>query len=84
MAGFLAKKRSSFGGAISLTVAWALLIGWNMAVAPAENLNMMETMGNMLGGLPGIVIPAVTLLIAFLLGWAAGWLGGALKPSPKA
>lgn len=83
VAGFLASKRPALNGALSLVSAWVLLIGWNLAVAPAENLNMMETMGNLLGGMPGFVIPVVTLLIAALLGFVSGSLGGAIKPKRK-
>lgn len=84
VAGFMVSKRSAWSGALTLIVSWALLIGWNMAVAPAENLNMMETMAELLGGMPGFVIPFATLLIAAVLGLAAGALGGALKPKRSA
>ena len=42
---------------------------------------MMETMGSLLGGMPGFVIPLSTLLIASLLGAVAGLLGGAIRPA---
>lgn len=81
VAGFLASSRPALRGAAALAGSWALLIGWNMAVAPAENLNMMETMGSLLGGMSGFVIPLSTLLIASLLGAVAGLLGGAIRPA---
>lgn len=80
VSGFLVKKGGIFAGAASLTLAWGALIAWNLAVAPLESFNMMETMGNLLGGMPGVVIALATLLIAAILGLLAGWLGSALKP----
>lgn len=79
-AGFMVKKANGLAGAVVLLVSWALLIGWNLAVAPSESVNMMETMGDLLGGMPGFVIPVATLLMAALLGFFSGRLGGALKP----
>ena len=84
VAGFLANKKPAVNGALTLMGAWGILIGWNMAVAPAENLNMMDTMGNLLGEMPGFVIPLSTLLIAGLLGLVAGALGASLKPKRDA
>jgi len=80
VAGFLVEKRGAVAGTVSLTLAWGLLIAWNLAVASAENFNMMETMGNLLGGMPGVVIPLATLMIAAVLGLLSGALGAALKP----
>ena len=83
LTGFLMKKGGAWAGAVSLTLSWALLIVWNLAVATAESFNMMETMGSLLGGMPGVVIPVATLLMAALLGLVAGSLGAALKPRPS-
>ena len=60
-------------------LAWGTLMAWNVAVAPQESLNMMETLGSLLGGMPAFVTPLLTLLMAALTGLAAGWLGGSLK-----
>ncbi len=84
LAGLLVSKRGWLAGGVSITVAWAILIAWNMAVASAEMFNMMETMGQLLGGMPGFVIPLATLLIAFLLGVLSGWLGASLRPKKSA
>jgi hypothetical protein len=80
LAGFLAPKRSAWIGAVTLVMSWGLLVSWNLAVATAESFNMMETMGSLLGGMPGIVVPLATLLVAALIGLLAGALGGALRP----
>lgn len=79
VAGFLAGKRSAWTGCVTQTVAWAALMTWNVAVAPQESLNMMETLAGLLGGMPAIVTPLLTLLIAALTGLAAGWLGGSFR-----
>ena len=83
LAGFLSTRRSAWTGAVALVLSWGILLAWNLAVATAESFNMMETMGDLLGGMPGIVIPLATLLVAGLIGLLAGALGGALRPNRK-
>jgi hypothetical protein len=84
VSGFISDKRPGTNGALTLMGAWGVLIGWNMAIAPAENMNMMDTMANLLGGMPGFVIPVATLLVADLLGLVAGSLGASIKPKRAA
>ena len=83
VAGMLAGKRSAWVGCMAQTLAWAGLIGWNIAAAPQESLNMMETLAGLLGGMPAIVTPLLTLLIAALTGFAAGWLGGSIRKKER-
>lgn len=83
VAGFMVSRRPAWTGLLAMIASWGLLIAWNMAIAPTESFNMMETMGKLLGGMPGIVIPLATLVVAGLLGLLAGSLGGALKKGLK-
>lgn len=83
MAGILVSRFAGWTGMVTLVMSWGMLIAWNLAIATEESFNMMETMGELLGGMPGVVIPLATLLIAGLLGFLAGAVGGALKKGLK-
>jgi hypothetical protein len=78
-AGYLAGRRSIRMGMLAQVLAWGLLVGWNIAVAPQESLNFMETLAGLLGGMPAFVTPLLVLVVAALCGAAAGWLGGSLR-----
>lgn len=80
LAGFLVSRRGWWAGTAVMLVSWGGMVAWNLAVAPAESLNMMETLGGLLGGMPPFVAPLLTVAIAALLGMAGGWLGSSLKP----
>ena len=82
-AGFLSMKRGAWNGLVVLVLAWGGIMAWNVAAASQESLNMMETLGGLLGGMPALVVPVATLLIAARLGAVAGWLGHSLKPRKK-
>lgn len=79
VAGYLAGRRSVRMGMAAQVLAWGLLMGWNVAVAPQESLNFMETLAGLLGGMPAFVTPLLVLAMAALSGAAAGWLGGSLR-----
>ena len=80
LGGFLIGKGGGRYGAIILVASWGLLMMWSYVVAGKESLNMMETMGTLLGGMPAAVIPLGVFLMAAILGMASGALGSALKP----
>ena len=80
LGGFLLGKGGGRFGALVLSASWGILMMWSYVVAGKESLNMMETMGTLLGGMPAAVIPLGVLLMAAVLGMASGALGGALRP----
>ncbi len=80
LGGFLIGKGGGRYGAVILAVSWGMLMMWNFWVAGAESLNMMETMGTLLGRMPAAVVPLSVLLLSALLGMSSGALGSALKP----
>lgn len=79
VAGYLAGRRSVLTGLACQFLAWGLLVGWNVAIAPQESLNLMETLAGLLGGMPAFITPLLVLAMASLSGAAAGWLGGSLR-----
>lgn len=79
VAGYLSGRRSVRTGMAVQVLAWGLLVGWNVAVAPQESLNFMETLAGLLGGMPAFVTPLLVVVMAALSGAAAGWLGGSLR-----
>ena len=80
LAGFMVGKGGWWSGVVVMLVSWGAMLAWNLAVAPAESLNMMETLGGLLGGMPPFVTPLLTMAVAALLGVAGGWLGSSLRP----
>ena len=78
-AGLMMNKRAAITGSVVQIVSWAALIAWNVAVAPKESLNLMETLSGLLGGMPAVVVPVLTLALAGLTGFAGGWLGGSIR-----
>ncbi|MGA0254636.1 MAG: hypothetical protein ACO3NR_02975 [Rhodothermales bacterium] len=80
LAGLLIGRSGQWYGGLTLATAWAVLMAWNLLVAFEESLNMMETTGALLGGMPGFIVPVAGLLVSFALGLAAGGLGSSIKP----
>lgn len=62
-------------GGLGVGLSWFLLIAYSLIVAPGPVGRMAETLGGILGGLPGFTIFIVTLLIGVLLGTVGGGLG---------
>lgn len=80
LGGFLLGKGGGRYGAMILAATWGMLMMWNFLIAREESLNMMETMGALLGGMPAAAVPMGVLLLSALLGMSSGALGSALKP----
>ncbi|MDA0683026.1 MAG: hypothetical protein O2797_08835 [Bacteroidetes bacterium] len=78
LVGALQPRLGWLAGGTVLTLSWGLLIGSNFFVAPKETFNMINTVAQLIGDLPGFVTVAATLMIAFVLGSASGWLGAAI------
>jgi len=66
-------------GGLGVGMSWAGLIVYNFAVAMEPMQRMIETVGGILGGMPGPVTVLITLCIAFLLGTVGGGLGTQIR-----
>ncbi len=78
-AGALKPARWFVAGSLSGAVGWALPILYSLGIAPAPTLRMADTMGNMLGGAPGIVFIAATVLTGAWLGALGAAIGAGAK-----
>ena len=75
VAGVWVGRRGWLVGGMGVGLSWLVLILYNYTVAPEPVLRMTETLGGILGNLPGFAIVGVTLLIGVLLGTVGGGLG---------
>lgn len=62
-------------GGIGVGLSWLGLVVYNYLVAAGPVGRMVDTLGGILGNLPGPVIVALTVLIGVLLGAVGGALG---------
>lgn len=62
-------------GGIGALAAWLALVVYNYMVAGNPVAVMLDTMGALLGNLPGLAIVCVTLLIGAVLGLLGGAIG---------
>jgi len=79
VAGYWALRRGWVLGAAGLGLAWLLVVGYNFVVAGGPVSLMTETLGGVLGNLPGWVIVGVTLLQGMVLGGLGGFAGTQLR-----
>ena len=75
VAGVWLGRRGWLVGGIGVGLSWLGLVGHNFAVAAEPVGRMVDTLGGILGNLPGFVVVAVTVLIGVLLGLVGGGLG---------
>jgi hypothetical protein len=75
VAGVWALRRGWLLGGAGVGLSWLVLIGYNFVVAPGPVGRMTDTMGGILGHLPGIAVVGLTLLMGVLLGTVGGGLG---------
>ena len=73
--GVWAGRRGWLVGALGVGLDWLVLIAYNFVVAPEPVQTMTETVGDLLGNMPGPLIVASTLFLGLLLG-AVGGAGG--------
>lgn len=77
--GYWARRGGPALGAGALLLSWGALVGYNYVVAADAMSRMAGTVAALAGNLPGIVVVALTLLVALLLGAVGGAAGSALR-----
>ena len=80
-AGLYCRRRAWLAGGIAVGLGWALFVAHAFIVAPEPTIRLLAIMGAMFGGLPGALIPVVTILVGGLLGIAGGALGASMNPA---
>lgn len=73
--GLAARCSGWWYGGLAVLLDYAVLIGWNLAVAAGPTLRMAETMGQLMGNMPGWAFVGVTLFTGFGLGAVGGFVG---------
>ena len=77
IAGFWA--RSTVAGTVALGGSWLVLILYNYVADAATFSEMTRVVGALLGGLPALALPLLSVSLALLLGTLAGFLGKGLR-----
>ena len=78
--GGIAGKKSGWRiGAYGLGASWSVLVLYNLITATSEVVEMGRVLGELFGGLPGLLIFIFTALIGLLLGAVSGKLGTSLR-----
>ncbi len=80
-AGLYCRRRAWLAGGIAVGLGWTLFVVHAFMVAPEPTMRLMAIMGAMFGGLPGALIPVITVLVGGLLGIAGGALGASMNPA---
>ena len=78
-AGVWVGRRGWFVGGMGVGVSWLVLIVYNFFSASESVGRMTETLGGILGNLPGFAIVGITLLIGVVLGTVGGALGTQIR-----
>ena len=84
VAGLVAPSRAGLVGAAALAavgvaLSWGGLLFWNHARYDAPVLRMTEAMGTILGGLPPVAVPLLSLAVGVVLGVLGGVVGASLR-----
>ncbi|MFQ5571596.1 MAG: hypothetical protein ACE5G0_18095 [Rhodothermales bacterium] len=74
-AGVWMGRRGWFVGGAGVGLSWLALIIYNYVAAGRAVQTMTQTLGDILGNLPGIAVVGLTLLIGVLIGVLGGLVG---------
>jgi hypothetical protein len=76
--GSLVGGRAWLWGGLAVSLAWAVLVGYNFLAAPAATGEMVRVMAEILGNMPRALFVVLSLLIGALLGALGGQIGFAV------
>ncbi|MYF41117.1 MAG: hypothetical protein F4221_09785 [Rhodothermaceae bacterium] len=80
VAGVLGRKRGWLAGGIAVGLSWGVFLVHAFIVASAPTQRLLDIIGGLFGGIPSILVPAITVLPGVLLGIAGGALGSSINP----
>jgi len=80
LGGLWVGRNGWFLGAAGTALGWAALVGYTAAVASGPFRVLVDTVGDLAGPVPGIVLLPATVLLGGLLGGLGGGIGGLLRP----
>ena len=78
--GLWAGRNGWFLGAAGTALGWAALVGYTAAVASGPFRMLVDTIGDLAGPVPGLILLPATVLLGALLGGIGGGIGGQLRP----
>ena len=79
VAGVWVGRRGWLVGGMGVGLSWLVLIVYNFIMASGPVGRMTETLGGILGNLPGFAVVGITLLIGVLLGTLGGGFGTQIR-----
>ena len=80
VAGVLGRKRGWLAGGIAVGLSWGLFVAHAFIVASGPTQRLLDIIGGLFGGIPSMLVPAITVLPGVLLGIAGGALGSSINP----
>jgi len=80
VAGVFGRKRGWLAGGIAVGLSWGLFLAHAFIVASAPTQRLLDIIGGLFGGIPSMLVPAITVLPGVLLGIAGGALGSSINP----
>jgi len=80
VAGVLGRKRGWLAGGIAVGLSWGLFLAHAFIVAASPTQRLLDIIGGLFGGIPSLLVPAITVLPGVLLGIAGGALGSSINP----
>ena len=72
-------RRGWLLGGLAVGLSWAILIVYTFIANPEATARMTDILGSIFGGLPGLAVPATSLLMGILLGVSGGLFGTGLR-----
>ncbi len=73
--GYLSVRRGWLVGAAGVAAGWGALVAYNLLFFQDETRRMAETVGGILGNLPGFAVVVASLLTGAVLGALGGFVG---------
>lgn len=77
--GFWVGPRGWLYGGLAVAICWGIFIAYTLIIDPPATYRMVKIIGDIFGGMPGLVVPVGSVLMGGLLGASGGLLGTGLK-----
>lgn len=80
VAGAVTPRHGWFVGAAGTALAWASVLVYSFAVAPAATRVLLDTLSGFAGNIPGSALVALTVALGALVGGLGGAIGTLAQP----